>query len=382
VLRASAAIGLALALAACGGGSKAKSDGGADAAPEAPVEHATEASVDVPVETSVDAIDATEAHADAAEVHATDAADAPAPVSHAPAGSPCVAGATYGAPLPANATPVLVKDGFQFLEGPVWVATQSALFFSDFDTQATTAPGRQRKYTPADGNVVEWLFTTATNGLALETATTFLGASQQSQSLVRFDAATKAVTPVAGGDKYQGAPFNCLNDVVARADGNVYFTDPTYQRGGRAGQDGPGYYRLSPAGVVTRLGTGTQPNGISLSPDGRWLYVATAADAGGGVVRHAVLDDGSVGPGATWSALPSDGMAVDCAGNVYLVGGGAVTVLPPDGGAALGKLTGLPNTADAFVTNAAFGGADAKTLFITSSHALYKVALNVPGLPN
>jgi len=31
--------------------------------------------------------------------------------------------------------------------------------------------------------------------------------------------------------------------------------------------------------------------------------------------------------------------------------------------------------------NCAFGGADRKTLFITARTGLYKVALNVPGLP-
>jgi gluconolactonase len=46
-------------------------------------------------------------------------------------------------------------------------------------------------------------------------------------------------------------------------------------------------------------------------------------------------------------------------------------------GEPLGEFAGLPQT----VTNAAFGGAERKTLYITTSSALYSVELPIPGLP-
>jgi gluconolactonase len=227
----------------------------------------------------------------------------------------------------------------------------------------------------------EWVTMPATNGLAPDEKGSFVAASQQLQRILRFDPATKQSTNVAGSDMYNGQPFNCLNDIVVRADGNIYFTDPSYQKGGRPGQADTAYYRLSPAGVVTRIATRVQPNGISLSPDGQYLYVSNADAGGGGVKRHQVAADGSVNATPMdFSALPSDGMAVDCGGNVYLVANGAVTVVSPTG-QMIGTIGGLPSGTD-FVTNAAFGGADSKTLYITSAKTLHQIVLNVPGLPN
>src|SRR5262249_9185791 len=159
-----------------------------------------------------------------------------------------------------------------------------------------------------------WLTMPATNGLAVDERGSIVAASQQLQKLIRFDVVTKQQTNVTGGDMYNGQPFNCLNDVVVRSDGNIYFTDPDYQKGGRAGQPDTSYFRLAPApaSVLTRIGARTQPNGISLSPDGQYLYVSSAEANGGGIKRHQVAADGSVmNPAMDFSPLPSDGMAVD-----------------------------------------------------------------------
>ena len=71
-------------------------------------------------------------------------------------------------------------------------------------------------------------------------------------------------------------------------------------------------------------------------------------------------------------------MAVDCAGNVYLSTAGTIRVISPSG-VVLGSITGLGTST---VSNAAFGGPDHKTLFITTASALYQITLNVPGFPS
>jgi len=288
---------------------------------------------------------------------------------------------TYGNPLPANPMATMVKSGFTFLEGPVWMASQNALYFSDFTNSAPTgSPGKIHKYTPGTNTFEDWLTMPTTNGLAADERGSFVAASQELRALVRFDPVTKQQTTVMGSDMYNGRPFNCLNDLVIRNDGNIYFSDPNYQLGGRAGQPDTSYFRLSPSGVVTRIGARTQPNGMSLSPDGQYLYVSSAEANGGGVKRHPLAADGSVmGPATDFSPLAADGMAVDCAGNLYLVSG-AVTVVSPTG-QMIGTIGGLPSGAD-FVTNAAFGGPQAKTLYITSANTLSQIVLNIPGLPN
>src|ERR1041384_3046950 len=110
-----------------------------------------------------------------------------------------------------------------------------------------------------------------------------------------------------------GKPFNEVNDLVMRTDGNIYFSDPAYGAGA-ANQDMPAFYRLSPAGVVTRILAAKDANGVALSPDGAWLYLGTTG--GPPVRRFPLAADGSpMGAGTPWVDPASDGMAVDCAGN-------------------------------------------------------------------
>ena len=68
-------------------------------------------------------------------------------------------------------------------------------------------------------------------------------------------------------------------------------------------------------------------------------------------------------------------MAVDDAGNVYIAAMTGVLVFDKTG-TGLGTIT-VPEVP----ANCTFGGADRKTLFITARTGLYKIKLNVPGLP-
>jgi gluconolactonase len=97
-----------------------------------------------------------------------------------------------------------------------------------------------------------------------------------------------------------------------------------------------------------------------------------------------VLADGSTGPKAPFGNGPaytgSDGMAMDCAGNLYLALNGAVVVIGPTG-MELGRLT---VTGAQAATNVAFGGPGRTTLFVTtldSKPGIFQVDLGVPGTP-
>lgn len=72
----------------------------------------------------------------------------------------------------------------------------------------------------------------------------------------------------------------------------------------------------------------------------------------------------------------TDGLAVDCAGNVYVTSGTGVHVLGFNG-SSRGTIT-VEGTS---TSNAAFGGTDRKTLYITGGGRLHEIALNVPGYP-
>ncbi len=357
-----------------GGGPKPRGTGGAGGHTAPP--QGADAASDVVLDNDArfDGLDAPSEVSLDAPAAAVMPADGPRP-SLGPTGYVCPPG-PFPSPLPANRALTQVRGGLggDESEGPLWLDSLGALIF----TNATgTTRGKLYKYTPATDQLTVYLDNTGCGGLALDpSGTAMLGSCHDRQRLSRFDLATSARTDVPGGSSYMNRPFDQTNDLVVRNDGNVYFTDTTYQRGSRPGQDTTAYYRLSPQGQVTRIATAPQPNGIALSPDGKFLYVSSTG--GAPLRRHPVAEDGSVGPGTTINGASSDGMAVDCAGNLYLTGGGGVRVLSPNG-QMLGMLTGASS---GFVTNAAFGDADHQTLYVTTSTSLYKIRMPLPGFPN
>lgn len=294
---------------------------------------------------------------------------------------PCAPGAVYGDPLAHQPEAKNVIDGsFGFLEGPVWLAPEATLYYTNFEGSGSN--GRIRRYRPQDGRQDVWLEGVGVNGLALDGAGMLVGAYHQEQRVVRFELATKMLVSVPGGDQYQSAPLNSVNDVVVREGGHIYFTDPNYQRGDRPGQSVAGSYHLTPAGILTLIDTQEAPNGIALSPDGSALYIAGTGTPHP-LMKYAVAADGTVAtPGVTISELPSDGMAVDCAGNLYLTtggsSGGTIAVLAADGQ----PLGIIPIDALSGTTSAGFGGLGHKTLYVTTdSGGLFEVPMVVPGLP-
>jgi gluconolactonase len=295
--------------------------------------------------------------------------DTAAPVALGPAGAACPAGMPWGAPLPADLTVTMVRGGFGVTEGPVWMAAQKALYFSEFE-----AANRIHKYTPADGKFVVFADNVGVNGLTIDDQGMILAASQDMQRVTRFDPVTAMRTQLPGADRYMGKTFNAVNDVIARADGNIYFSDPTFMQGNRPGQGVTAVYRLW-NGTVTRVATGKQPNALHISLDGRWLYVTSS---GGEPVRRFALNaDGSTGAEGTPIAVASESLALDCAGNLYLSSDGKIRVYTAEG-----MLIGTFANISAGITNLAFGDEDGRTLYITARAALYRIRLNVPGLPN
>ncbi|HVR01134.1 MAG TPA: SMP-30/gluconolactonase/LRE family protein [Polyangia bacterium] len=322
----------------------------------------------------------------AAEMSGKDAAageagnDGPAPPAPlGPAGGACPGG-PYGNPLPANLNATLVKSFPGELEGPAWVAAQKALYFAQSGGGSNN--GLINKYTPADGKFTVFASNVGVAGLAVDPDGMLVAASYDSRSLTRFDPATGKRTDVAGGSRYNGQPFDEVNDVVVRADGNMYFSDPNYAT--PPGTQPQAFYRLSPPpeSKVSLVFMAKNANGIALSPDGAWLFVATTDNGGTPLRRIPVAADGSVsGQGTTWKEASSDGMGVDCAGNLYLSVATATNVIEviSSSDQPLGNIVGLGG---GYVTNSAFGDDDRKTLYITTSEGLYKIQMNVPGFPN
>ncbi|WP_410590509.1 SMP-30/gluconolactonase/LRE family protein [Amycolatopsis sp. lyj-23] len=300
-------------------------------------------------------------------------------------GAPCTPGATYGSPLPGRAvTAELVKGGFTFLEGPTWDRRTGTLLLSDMQNPAgpqRVQPSTMLRYTPP-ATFDSFIADAGSNGLAITAdGTRVLAATHDNRTVSAYDLADHSRTTVAAG--YLGHAFNSPNDLTTGADGTTYFSDPDYQRGNRADEQGgrTGVFRVHDGVVSLVDDTLREPNGVVLSPDGRTLYVgATGNDV---IVKYAVRADGSTGDRTTFASIRTpDGATVDCAGNLYWISNseGLIHVFAPSG-AELGTIS-----AGRTSTNAAFGGPDGQTLYITSSapgggFGLYRTHLAVPGNP-
>jgi gluconolactonase len=294
-------------------------------------------------------------------------------------------------PLPSTVTPTVVagvppadsfnnnNNDFKILEGPVWY--NGALYLSEIKNGSAPPPARVLKVTstgtvsvaiPAD--------MAGTNGLATDAMGRLLGANHTQGAIVRLDP-TGAAAPTVIVGMYMGARFNSPNDLAVRSDGNIYFTDPQHQAG--SARMTQRVYRVAPGASMATLvqDNANGPNGISLSADENTLFVSHGPDAGG-IDKYPVMADGSLGSMASLtSSFNSDGMGVDCAGNLYLSQQNKIVIISSTTGQKVGE---IPVADVQATTNVAFGGPENKTLYITSlgnNAKLLKIDLLVPGLP-
>ena len=196
-------------------------------------------------------------------------------------------------------------------------------------------------------------------------------------------------------DTFEGKRFNGPNDVAMAADGSIFFTDSDVGlRGGINGglaQMPDSVWRWKDGRVtltVSREQLGAEPNGIALSPDGKYLYLSAGTMAPDPkIMRYAVHADGSVGEGELFTHGPGigDGMKTDRAGNLWSTqpAPGVVRIT-----SSSGKLLGLlhlPTPGDAeprktvCASSLAFGGDDGKTLYVAACERIYAIALRAPG---
>jgi len=177
---------------------------------------------------------------------------------------------------------------------------------------------------------------------------------------------------------FNGHRFNGPNDLWEAPEGEIYFTDPYYQR--------PYWDRTSPdikGEKVYYLGKGKkqavvvaddleQPNGIVGTPDGKFLYVADIK--AGKTYKYTIDDGGKLSNKKLFCELGSDGMTLDNEGNVYLTGDG-VTVYDKNGR----KIEHI-KVPSQWTANLCFGGKEKNILFITASESVYTIEMRVRGV--
>jgi gluconolactonase len=299
-------------------------------------------------------------------------------------------------------------DRFALTEGPVWIqeGRDGYLLFSDnaanvIYKRSPNAPLsvylEKSGFTGADntrvgaqtiaGRVAILLI--GSNGLALDPQGRLVVTAMTDRTVYRLE---KDGTRTLLADRYDGKRFSGPNDVVVKSDGAIYFTDSIW--GLRGTDKDParelpfnGFYLIKD-GKVTLLGgdkdtPGAFPNGITLSPDERYLYVTAGARR---TMRYDILPDDTVANGRLFVDDGSDGMRVDRKGNLYTSSGGTpgrIQITSPEGN-PIGRFY-LPQPAGeprprVCATNMAFGDADNRGLYITACTHVFKLRLKIAGV--
>jgi gluconolactonase len=305
---------------------------------------------------------------------------------------------------PRDVAPIRIGSGYQFTEGPVWVAAEQTLYFSDI-------PGDTRwRWTEERGMEVAKSPCFKANGLVVDLAGELIACDQVTSMVVRYrrDGGTDVIA-----FHHRGTYLNSPNDIVTRAaDGSLYFTDPDFGRWNDwIGQERSrkmgyrGLYRVTADGgdgeaeLLVEPGEFDQPNGLCFSPGQTLLYVNDTPRAhikvfdvgpdgtlsagrifcaGVGRTQGGDEDDGRTEAerhAELHNAGALDGMKCDELGNVWTTGPGGVWVFSPDG-----ELLGSFETPEV-AGNLTWGGPDLHTLFLMTTTTVHAVRTLVGPAP-
>src|SRR6266853_1999516 len=148
----------------------------------------------------------------------------------------------------------------------------------------------------------------------------------------------------------------------------------------RKGLDFQGVYMIKGGRVSRIIDDIPNPNGLALSPDEKILYANGSRDKY--VRRYRVLPDDTVTDSRMFIDISgdktpgiTDGLKVDIKGNVWesAAGGGWI-------GSREGNERGRMLCPE-LVANVEFGDPDHKTLYIAARTSIYKIRVNIAGVP-
>jgi gluconolactonase len=308
----------------------------------------------------------------------------------------------------ADAKVELVKSGFGFTEGPVWVqkGKEGYLLFTDIPGNVVwkvTADGKASVHLSNVGyngpEVWRWggiqnngfertdprfeeFAMIGADGLTRDRQGRLIIATFAGRSLMRIEKDGKR-TVLA--DRYEGKRFGGPNDVVVKSNGAIYFTD-TYgayrlrEKDPRRELDFNSVFMWKDGKLTLMVKDMPATNGLAFSPDEKYLYVNGSRD--NYVNRYEVLADGALANGKLFIDLAkdatergiTDGLRVDTKGNLYETGPGGVWIISPEG-KHLGTIRAPEQS-----TNIGFGDADRKSLYIAARTSIYKIRVITPGI--
>lgn len=261
----------------------------------------------------------------------------------------------------------LIAKNFSFTEGPAADKSGNVYF--------TDQPNNKIWKYGLDGKLSIFMDKAGrANGLYFDKKGNLLACADEEDQL--WSISPKGAVTILVKD-IQGHRLNGPNDLWIHPNGNIYLTDPYYQRSywNRQSPDitGEKVYCLPYGKKELKVVDDSlvKPNGIIGTPDGKYLYVADIkADK---TYRYHINKNGSLTEKTIFISKGSDGMTIDNKGNIYITGNG-VTVYNLNGE----KIEHIDVPAQ-WTANVCFGGKNRSDLFITASEAIYKIHTKVKG---
>ena len=289
-----------------------------------------------------------------------------------------------------TATMEVLAEGFDWSEGPLWLADQKKLIWSDvpqnkiFQWKAGEGvslyltPSGFTGHIPRGGEM-------GSNGLLRDAEGNLVLCQHGDRRIARMESSLDQPAPtfITLAGTFEGRRFNSPNDAAYGPHGNLYFTDPPY---GLEEQmvdtskelDFQGVYKVTPGGVVTLMSRSlSRPNGIAFNREMTKCYVSNSdpehavwmvydVDSHGDLIKERLFFDATAMV-TEGNGLP-DGLKVSSQGLLFATGPGGLLILTPEG-KHLGTLhTGSP------VSNCALNE-DESVLFMTSDALIVKVDL-------
>ena len=262
----------------------------------------------------------------------------------------------------------LVSSQFSFTEGPA-SNKKGDVYFTDQPNDKIW------KYS-TDGNLSVFLEKSGrSNGLYFDKKGNLISCADEKNELWSISPKGKVTVLLPN---HEGHRFNGPNDLWVHPKGQIYFTDPYYQRPywdhktPDLAKQNLYYLQKGKKAAVIADSNLVQPNGIIGTQDGKFLYVADIRD--NKTYRYRISDDdGSLSDRQLFTEQGSDGMAIDNQGNVYLTGKG-VSVFDP-----AGKKIAQIDVPAKWTANVCFGGKQKNILFITASESVYTLQMQVKG---
>ena len=273
-----------------------------------------------------------------------------------------------------------VHTGMRWPEGPVYFADGDYYLWSDIPNN------RIMRWVEGSGVSIYRAPSHHANGNCRDLQGRLITCESGARRLTRTEL-NGSITVLA--DHYLGKRLNSPNDVVVRADGTIWFTDPDYgilsdYTGDKAKSEIGTCHVFCYDPVLGELTSATdqmkKPNGLAFSPDQSILYVADTSSSHDQAGDHHIeawdVDGKDLKNRRVFAVITpgvSDGFRVDIDGNVWTSAGDGVQVFATDG-ELIGKIR-LPEVC----TNLVFGGPKRNRLFMTCAASVFTLYVSTRG---